>query len=252
MRAWLAAALVAAAGHTLANGPAQPDRLCAQTAPSAEPRPATVPGCDEAQCTAVQDQTLCTCSRGEAFRFERRRGGAVLQQWATDVSPMHGPGAFEVTQADVDGDGQPEWLVSRLLGVSNGLGVSTHTLCVLWPREPRRAPACREVKEWKALTLLIQEPGQAACSLMDAHWQAGHEPGRGPGTYASGSLWRLQAGRWQPVPTAQRQARARRLLQKFQSERATLPQRNTQRLWYQHPAATAAPCPGALCPQLER
>lgn len=256
----LAAAVLAVAGWVLlapgahaavpppVAGAALQDRLCERTAASAEPQASATAGCAQAHCSAVGDETLCTCEGPRGHRFERRRGTQVLQRWATEVSAMTGPGAFEVTQTDVDGDGTPEWLVARLQGISNGLGVSRHTLCVLWPGQPKRAPVCRDVSEWGALSVLVHEGGRASCSLMDSAWQSGYEPGRGQGTYAVGRVLRLQGGAWKPVPQRERPAVSRRLLREFEAERETLPLRNAKALWYQHPAAVLAHCPGPLCP----
>lgn len=217
------------------------DRLCALGPAAAEPVAAPVAACREAVCTAVGDQSLCTCRVGDGWRFERRRGAQTLQAWPTAVSPMTGPGAFTVTRADIDGDGSPEWLVARLQGVSNGLGVSHHSLCVLWPQQALRAPVCRDVSEWGALTVLVQEEGRKGCSLMDGGWKTGREPGRSSrhkeGTYAVGHLLRLQGQRWQPVAKTERPTVLRRLLDDFMAERESLPQRYAQRLWYQHPSA---------------
>ena len=235
------------------------DSLCRQGPASAEPEPvsvsAPVAGCAEAVCTAVGDETLCTCKAGAGWRFERRRGAQTLQRWPTDVSPMTGPGAFSVTSADIDGDGTPEWLVARWAGSSNGLGVTYHNVCVVWPQQPGRAPLCRDVREWGALTVLVQEEGRAGCSLMDSDWKPGREPGDREGTYAVGRLHRLQGWQgqarphWQPVARAERPAVSRRLSTAFMDARETLPQRNAQQLWYQHPSAAAVSCPGRLCPR---
>ena len=223
------------------------DRLCAQGPAAAAPVAAPVAGCAEAVCTAVGDASLCTCKVGGGWRFERRRGTQTLQRWRTAVSPLTGAGDFTVSSADIDGDGKPEWLVVRLHGVSNGLGVSHHTVCVLWPEQAGRAPLCRDVREWGALTVLVHEEGRKGCSLMDSDWRSGREPGRGEGTYAVGRLLRLQGQRWVAVAPRERPALARRLLKDFEAERETLPQHNAQRLWYQHPSAAAAPCPGPVC-----
>jgi hypothetical protein len=241
----LAFGQAAAAGPPPVSGAALQDRLCPATA-SAAPAPATVPGCLQAHCAAVGEQSVCACERAAGWRFERRQGGRVLQHWRTEISPMMGPQAFEVSQVDLDGDGQPEWLVALLQTVSNGMGVSHHSLCTL--AQGRNPVNCREVGEWGALTVPVAEAGRPGCSLMDADWQPGREAGRGEGTYAAGRLLRWQGGRWVPVSAAQRPAVARRLLKEFDDERANLPQRNLQRLWYQHPAAVTAACPGALCP----
>ena len=248
--AWAAAwVLTTAGGAALAA-----DRLCAQGAASAAPVAATVAGCAEAVCTAVDtaagDETLCTCKVGGGWRFERRRGTRMLQHWRTEVSPMTGPGDFSVTHADIDGDGRPEWLVTRLQGIGNGLGVSHHNVCAVWPQQPGRVPLCRDVREWGALTVLVQEDDRKGCSLMDSDWKTGREPGhrkQGQGTYAVGRLLRLQGQRWVAATPLERPALARRLLNDFQAERDTLPQRNAERLWYQHPAAIAVACPGPVC-----
>jgi|GEM_PF-2430304 len=239
-RAAAAAALALVLMGTLPVASAA-DTLCRQGPASAEPASAPVAGCAEAVCTAVGDESFCTCKAGTGWRFERRRGTQTLQRWPTEVSPMTGPGAFSVTSADIDGDGSPEWLVARWMGSSNGLGVTYHNVCVVWPQQPGRAPLCRDVREWGALTVLVQEEGRTGCSLMDSDWKPGREPGRRAGTYAVGHLLRLTQGRWRPVPSAQRPAVARRLLDDFMAERDTLPQRNAARLWYLHPGARGWP-----------
>jgi hypothetical protein len=123
--------------------------------------------------------------------------------------------------------------------MSNGLGVSHHTLCVLWPQGRPRAPLCREVQDWRSLTVWVQEPGRAGCSLMSASWQPGREPGRRPGTYAVGRIYRVQGAGWQLA--ADRAAMSRRLLRACEDQRKTLPERNAERLWYLHPGARPAP-----------
>ena len=242
----LAAGAAVAAKPAPVSVPALQDRLCTATAASA-PVAATAPGCSQAFCTAVGAQSLCACERAEGWRFERREGGRVQQHWRTEISPLMGASAFEVRLADLDGDGQPEWLVALLQSVSNGLGVSHHTLCTVTPGRP--GVVCRDVSEWGALSVPVAEAGRPGCSLINADWQSGREPGRGEGTYAVGRLLRWQGGRWVPVSAVQRPAVARRLLKEFEDERATLPQRNAQQLWYQHPSAVTAVCPGPWCPK---
>lgn len=229
-----ALALVLAA-WAWAAGAAPADRLCPQAAPAAAPVETTLPGCRAAWCTAVGAQQMCNCQRGDRWWAQRRAGGQVLQQWRAEVSPLMGAGAFEVSLAELDGSGQPHWLVAQFLSQSNGLGVTRHRLCVLWPQAPHQAPLCRDTEEWRVLTLLVQEPGLPNCSLLNAGWQPGREPGRGEGTYAVGRLLRLDSGRW--VAAAGRPPVSRRLVQDFMDERETLPQRNAERLWYQHPQA---------------
>ncbi len=237
--AWALAALLTPA-H--AAGPEAADRLCPQTAPAPAPLAKAVAGCAAAWCTAIGDEQVCNCQRGERWFTQRRRGGQLVQQWSTEVSPMMGAQALQVAQADVDGDGKPEWLVSQFESQSNGLGVTYHRLCVLWADDSKRAPLCREVSEWQQLTVLVREEGQKGCSLMDSSWQGGSEKGRGSGTYAVGRVQRLEGRRWQPAK--ERAAVSRRLLDDFMNERETLPQSNAQRLWYQHPGARVGTPPG--------
>jgi hypothetical protein len=236
----LACALALVWGPAPAAAPEGADRLCPQSAPTPAPVPKPVAGCSPALCTAVGHEQACNCQRGERWFAQRRRAGQLVQQWATEVSLLMGAEALQVTQADVDGDGQPEWLLSQFLSQSNGLGVSTHRLCVLWTRGAKRAPLCREVSEWQQLTVLVQEPGRNGCSLLDGGWHSGLHAGdksRGPGTYAVGRLLRLQGTHWRAA--ADRPAVSRRLLDGFMNERETLQQSNAQRLWYQHPDARA-------------
>ena len=240
-----ALALAVCLGSALAAGPEAADRLCPLTAPAPAPVATSVAGCSVAWCTPVGDEQVCNCRRGDRWFAQRRRVGQLVQQWATEVSPLMGPEALQVTQADVDGDGRPEWLLSQFQSQSNGLGVTNHRMCVLWTGESRRAPLCREVSEWQQLSVLVQEQGRAGCSLVDSAWQSGRDARdkpRGPGTYAVGHVLRLQGPRW--LPAADRAAVSRRLLDDFMNERETLQQSNAQRLWYQHPDARVG-APGA-------
>ena len=248
-RAALAALALLTLAPALALAATASDRLCQMSAASAAPVSTRLEGCEQALCTRVGEQTLCSCRNADRWRFERRQGPKLLQRWPIEVSPQTGPGAFEIRRADLDGDGRAEWLVTQLDGVSNGLGVSYHTLCVLWPDRLSQAPLCRKVSEWRALTVPVQEAGRTGCSLMDAAWRSGSELGRGDGTYAVGRLLRLQDGQW--VGASERPAMTRRLLSSFDGERQNLPQRNAERLWYQHPRARPLRCPGPLCQAAE-
>lgn len=231
------------------------DRRCNAGTMWDAPQPRRLEGCEQAVCSSWGDQQLCACKTRKAWQYQHRHGVHMVQQWPTEVSPMTGAGAFEVLPAQLSDDGRPRWLVARLLGISNGLGVSTHELCVVDPSPsptvPAAAPRCRTVSEWQSLTILVQEPGRTACSLMDSGWQNGREPGRGPGTYAAGRLWRWQDQQWRAVPAPERQAVARRLLPAFMSEREGLSQAQSAAgtLWYQHGTAQVAACPGPLCPR---
>ena len=253
---WLPAAATLGLPNTWAAPPADAlaDRMCTVGPRWEPPRPRQLQGCAQAVCAAAGEQLLCACKTPQAWQYQHRNGGQVVQRWPTEVSPMTGAAAFEVLPANLSDDGRPRWLVARLLGISNGLGVSSHELCVVNPDKPlagpAAAPACRRVSEWQSLTILVQEPGRTACSLMDSGWQSGREAGRGPGTYAAGRLWRWQDPQWQAVPVQERQAVARRLLPAFMTEREGLPQAQSAAgsLWYQHATAQTAACPGPLCP----
>ena len=257
--AWrlLLASVTFAASNASATPPAdaQADRVCTLGPASTPPAPQTLNGCAQAACTVVGEQLLCACKTASAWEYQRRTKDQVVQRWRTEVSPMTGAGGFEVRSVEIADDGRPRWLVARWLATSNGLGVSTHALCVLDPYRsaalPAAAPVCRSVQEWQALSILVQEPGRAGCSLMDGAWQSGREPGRGPGTYAAGRLWRWQNEQWHEVPTQQRQAVARRLSTAFMDQREALPrlQSTAGRLWYQHATTQTAVCPGLLCRQ---
>lgn len=156
MRRGLAAAAGATALATALSAdlsaaarPAASDRVCPESPASAAPVATVTVACAQAHSTAVGEQPLCACATPRSWRFERRSGTRVVQHWATKFPPMTGPGDFEVTQVDVDGHSQPAWLVARLQGVRSGLSVSTHSLCVVWPQQPTRAPLCRELSEWR-------------------------------------------------------------------------------------------------------
>jgi hypothetical protein len=230
------------------------DRLCPATE-SAPAEPARVAGCAKAWCTAAADERLCVCENASRepdgdLRHEHLRiaaDGRVVQRWPAEVSPMLGPQAFSLLLADVDGDGRSDWLVVQHMGVSNGMGVAYANLCTWLAAAAGKAPVCRAVEDWGALSVLLQEPGRVGCSLLDAAWEPGSEPRRGEGTYALGRVWRHQHGAWQAVPLSERALLARRLLRSFERDRERLPVLNRKRLWTQHPDARAVACPDPLC-----
>jgi hypothetical protein len=241
-----ACALPALAELEALDRAAQADRLC-PSARLAAPAPADVAGCTRAWCTAAGaaagDSRFCVCQRGadgDEPRFEYLHGG---RRWPAEVSPMMGPDAFELTQADVDGDGRNDWLLEQRMSVSNGMGVAYSRLCT-WAGTGAD-PVCRDVEEWGSLSVLVREGQRRACSLVDAGWRPGGEPGRVSGTYAVGQLLRFERGRWRP--TAERPPVARRLLRGFEQQRQSLPARNRERLWYQSSLGRSVRCPDSLC-----
>ena len=65
-----------------------------------------------------------------------------------------------------------------------------------------RAPVCRDVREWGAQTVLVQEGGHKGCSLMDSDWKSGREAGRSEGTYTVSRLLRLQRQHCSSAPAS--------------------------------------------------
>jgi hypothetical protein len=243
-------ALVAAvlAGWSAWAGAAPADRPCAASlrAPAAHASTADRP----CHCRALGgNASLCSCRAGgsgdDNWRWTLQRPGQPPLSWPDEVSAPMGAAAFGATPVDLDADGRPELLVLRTLAESNGRGVQLQRLCVV--PGAGGAPACREVTDWGWITRLVAEPGRAGCSLMQASWQPGEEPGRGEGTYAVGRLQRWNSRDWQAVPEAERPAPARRLLARFERERARVQGSPQAPLWWQHPDTRPA-CPGPLCP----
>lgn len=230
------AELVPVAGAAIA------DRLC-PVLQSETPRETVVEGCAKAWCTAAGTRRLCMCQSSGADGAPRHRYLLDGRASPAEVSPMTGPAAFDVTQADVDGDGIADLLVEQFMAQSNGLGVRYGRLCV-WASRGGAAD-CRDVQEWGSLSVLVREPGRQACSLVDAAWLPGRERGRGDGTYAFGRVLRFERAAWRGVGS--RAPVARRLFSSFARQREDLPVLNAQRLWYQHPQARAVRCPDPLC-----
>ncbi len=254
---------IAVAATVPVGGVALTDRFCKApiTRPPVERK---VAGCTKALCTAVGKEQLCLCDVKDPpkpskqgtddddrepieFRFQRYSGGKLIQSWPAEVSPMLGLSVFGVTITDLDGDGQPEWVVAHLLAVSNGLGIAYSNVYVVSPGHPERAPLMTPLQEWGSLTLLIQESGRKTCSLMDSMWQGGSESQRGSGLYGVGRLSRYVNGQWQAVPFSDRAPVARRLLFGFQNQREQRGGMNRNGLWYQNPRTFSVQCPDEMC-----
>jgi hypothetical protein len=241
----LLAAPPAPAGQSAPLPALRADRACPATAQPA-PRPATLAGCRQAWCAGRGASARCVCqptSDDAAVRWVYRPAGTAQPAWPAEVSPMLGPEAFELWQAELDGDGRPDTVLVQHQSVSNGMAVSLHRLCVWRSTRPAAAPVCREVEDWGSLTRLVQPAGEGLCALLAGDWRGGTEPRRGDGLYAVGQLWRLGPDGWRA--DAGRPLVARRYTRVFERERGQAPKRSA--LWYQHPSARTLRCPDPLC-----
>lgn len=210
---------------------------CAELRVWPMPAEEALEGWGEASCTASGDVRVCdaweSLSWDHPVIVVERDGG--VREVLTDLPTLR-PGAFEVVDVDLDGDGRPETAIVAHAVTSNGVPRSFRSLRVLGAAG--RVP----VADYGEGTFL-RSPDHAGCDLMATDWMQAEDPWRGSGTYYVGQRWRLLDGALRAVGPI----RARRLLQSFSTPLIVSPAGD----WRGQPAAWlavaqdwAGPAPG--------
>lgn len=171
------------------------------------PEEGALEGWNLAICTRSGDVRVCDAwdsSSWDAPVIVVERDGAV-EEVLTDLITME-PGAFEVVDVDLDGDGRPETAVVAHAATSNGLPRSFWSLRVLGAAG--RVPVA-DYGEGS----FVRSPDHPGCDALATDWMSADDPWRGPGTYYVGQRWRLQDGALRPVGPM----RGRRLLRSFKT-----------------------------------
>jgi murein DD-endopeptidase MepM/ murein hydrolase activator NlpD len=179
------------------------------------PRPVEVSGCEKAGCTqSPTGARVCTCfaqaqegREPEDLIFLEEAGA---RRKVSSRLPLFGSvEAFDVLDADLDGDGSPERVVAVHFASSNGMGVESWDLHLL---EPQRSPHITlEVAEYGEGSLLRRADGRG-CDVLQTAWKDLQDPLRGWGLYFVGRRMEYRDGALRPTSEP---IRARRYLREF-------------------------------------
>jgi hypothetical protein len=127
---------------------------------------------------------------------------------------------FWAYRGDLDKDGSPEVIIAALIGISNGMGISTFEINIF--------PGLAKAGDQKPLSFTIEEYGENGNFIFDAKrnetlilvtrwkWFDNLDLKRGDGTYLTGKWFRYKNGLLQPV--YEKPTLARRLLYSFADE----------------------------------
>jgi len=220
--------------HLRSGGLPEGARLIVPAGPASEDlpryRPSLPPGAPLVPCTVkrwpapvekkADGKSACTTGPsgarvcavvGEKEGLFLEEGGA--RSLITGSVPFMGQtDAFQVVEADLDGDGDAERAVAVLGSVSNGLGVAHWTLHVLEPGQP--ASLSFYLAEYGEGTFLRREQGPG-CDVLATVWRDLEDPLRGPGLYFIGHRYAYREGALVPVGAP---VRMRRFLRDFRQD----------------------------------
>jgi LysM repeat protein len=170
-------------------GPAQPDAL--RSGPA---------GSSTACAHSPEGLRLCAVrAPGEGPLLLRlTRDAAVLRDQAIALRPG-GDGAFEVADADLDGDGDRELVAAVRRDARGGPAQAIWTLAVF--DAPDAAPLLVDVAAYGEGSFVRAE-GDDGCDLLATAWRELDDPLRGRGRYLTGRRWRVTAGALVAPPDA--------------------------------------------------
>jgi len=169
-----------------------------------------IDGCDRAACVDLgADTAVCKCLHWEhRDRVSVVAGDRVVQQWRAP-SYFGDLRELEVAIADLDDDGDDEIVVANLIGVSNGMAVSSWQIAIL--EEAGAPPLLFEVEDYGVGSLA--ESPEGGCDILATDWEWSLDSLDDDGTYATGRRYRYADGALHPVPDAG--IHVRRLLYSF-------------------------------------
>jgi LysM repeat protein len=150
-----------------------------------------------------------TAETGEGLFLEE---GGSRSQVSSEMPFMGQVDAFQVFEADLDGDGDSERVIATLAAVSNGLAVSTWTVYVLEKGHP--TPLSFLVREYGEGTFL-QRADKRGCDVLFTEWRDLEDPLRGSGLYFIGNRSAYREGALVPTGAP---VRVRRYLREFRDD----------------------------------
>jgi len=127
---------------------------------------------------------------------------------------------FWAYRGDLDKDGSPEVIIAALIGISNGMGISTFEINIF--RDPVKSgdqkPLSFMLEEWGENGNFIFDAKRNDTSILVTHWQSfdNLDPKRGYGMYLTGKWFRYKDGMLRPA--YEKPTLARRFLYSFADE----------------------------------
>lgn len=241
---WVIATLLAAAAAA-APAFARPEP-CGRDLP--KPVTATVDGCAAAACTDGPGGTrVCACAgetgeNGTPGSMLLFAGGQERQRWERTFSFPVQVDSFEVTLADLDGDGSDELVVAAVEVISNGTAIEGWSLCAVKPADPGKPAVCTDVENYGTLSFLGRPAAGAKCGVLQTTFGSGREPGKSTGRYLVGR-WLHDDGT-NLVPDHPGQVMALRYTSSVEKARG---QAGGPWAWFRDPKMRNVKCPDPLC-----
>jgi hypothetical protein len=143
-------------------------------------------GCTDAYCgSGPAGERACLCREQAAtdsingrLEIASPRHPIVKLPLSIGAFNPYGRSFVDIASIDLDGDGEPETVVSWLRAVSNGLGEEWRTLVVV---KSGREWIRYDSGEFTAETAAVRVAG--GCSLRSSHYEEATDPLRGPALY---------------------------------------------------------------------
>ena len=173
------------------------DKLCGRRLPHFQA--VTLKGCLEAYCAVVGDSRICACKESEntdEIHIILEYKGEKEAKWTAKVMPfIFGPESFRLNEADLDGDGNKEFIFAALWTQSNGMGIEYWTL---WAIDEGQVSKPIEIQDYGTMGYLTSAEDDKNCQLLVSRWLDGWEPERGSGLYIVGRWYIYSNGEFSP------------------------------------------------------
>ncbi len=177
------------------------------------------PGCISAHCQALPGgRRVCACTRDSTSEFALEGPGVQRLAWAGPERTVYwDDGGFRVMVGDLDHDGREEVILSYILVVSNGMGVSVSQIAIFDGARPSSFPLQYLTEEFGQRGAFTWSPTDRKCRVLATRWQNATDRRRGPGLYLVGEWFEYRSG--ELIPDTARPVLARRFLNSFEAER---------------------------------
>lgn len=201
----------------------------------ADPIQTTLPGCESAYCVNISDSAqVCAClpsNESDQARMTYKKNGAVILQWNDSLYPPSGASGLRIDAADLNGDGEKEFVIATLNTVSNGMGVEYWKVRIL-SEDKISNPV--EVEDYGSLGFLTSNGKQ--CRLLVTRWIEGWEPKKEYGLYLVGRWFELSDHKLEY--SLYRPAIKRRYLDSLKHQRSQGSQSGEPVMWFRDSETT--------------
>lgn len=164
-------------------------------------QPAKIDGCVEGYCGNLPTSArLCVCLKSDEtgqteITFEPK--ASPKKQWTIEMFP---PGfnadRFRLDAADLNEDGQEEFLFAVMESMGQGMGVQSWKL---WAINGDEVSNEVSVADYGVMSFLTCSPDRTGTLLLGSRWLSGWEPRRGEGLYIAGQWYELRCGGLYPA-----------------------------------------------------